>query len=125
MDRPNPSLVGTLVYLLIGPLGWGLHLTAIYSLTTLLCALATRGNPSLVGAVGPVILLATVVAGAVVALSALKPETPRRLLGVRTGAAHQSAFLDRAMRLLAVLSLIAIAWGGATVTIIGPCAQLR
>lgn len=127
MNRSSPvaSIVEILIYLLIGPLVWAAHLMVIYSTTTLICALGQRSNWGAAGTVSAVVIAATAVALAIVAVSTARPRQARSLLGVKNTSDSMTAFLDRAMRILGALSLVAIFWAGATVIVVTPCVQLR
>jgi hypothetical protein len=98
--------------MLLGPIVWALHLTAVYGAHALLCA---RGSAA---AGVPVIAVAT--------LAALAP------LGVafaalwRAGEAESTQrFQRRVAVLLIVLSAVGIVWAGATVMFVAACAPLR
>lgn len=117
------SMLGTFIYLLIGPIVWAFHLAAIYG-SQLLCAVSQSG---LFGTrlISSIVIAATVAALAPLAAAAWRPRAMARLLRVCTRSDKEIRFLDRVMRLLVTLAVAGIAWAGATALVIPPCAQLR
>jgi len=111
------SATGAIVAMLIGPIVWALHFLAIYGGHAMLCARAAAIDPSAVVAVATVIAIAILVAalrfrGAAARLLRAAPAAPR-------------SFQGRAMTLLALLSMLGIAWAGATVAALPACLILR
>jgi len=95
------ALIAMLV--LIGPILWAIHFTALYLTHTLVCISLTRDAPALI----PIIIgIATLLAAAPILLFLFWP----RLLGHWHG--DSGTFLRATLKLLLVLSLVAILWGG-------------
>lgn len=91
------------ILVLIGPILWAIHFTALYLTHTLVCVSLTRDAPVLI----PIIIgVATLFAAAPILLFLFWP----RLLGRLHG--DSGAFLRATLKLLLVLSLVAIVWGG-------------
>jgi hypothetical protein len=110
-------LMAQIVLLLVGPIVWALHLTAIYGAHAVLCA---RDIPADIGAA--VVMITTGVA--LLALLAGAGAAWPRLRGGDSGSATAS-FQASAMGLLALLSAMAIAGAGGTALIVPACAVLR
>lgn len=108
-----------MIYLLYGPILWGLHLFAIYGPQSLYC---TRG---LAGAVVPTITAATLAFGLLLLVAIVAPRPVARLLRADRWDAPQQGFLDRVMRLLSALSLFGVLAGGATILLLPACGGLR
>ena len=129
-DRDAPyamdfgSFTGTTAYLLLGPLVWSVHLLAIYAPQPTLCAALAAG--ALDGtAIRLFVLAATAVAVLILAVALWRPARIRRLLRAAGRGETELRFQDRVMRLLCLLSIVAIAWEGATALLLSPCLQLR
>ncbi|MCT7373986.1 hypothetical protein [Chelativorans salis] len=116
---PKPSTTGTIFYLLFGPLLWAGQLTVAYGGHTLACV---RGSsPELADAI-----VIVVTALALVALTGFLIWQDRcaRALGQPALPARDRA-TDSMARLLVVLSLPAVLWGGATVGLVAACVAGR
>ena len=106
------SFVLVTMILLVGPLLWALHFTALYLIHTLVCVGFAREAPALV----PVIILAaTLLAAAPMVLFLFWPRLLQRYHG------DVGSFLRTTLALLLVLSLAAIAWGGMSALLIPAC----
>lgn len=89
--------------LLLGPILWAIHFAALYLTHTLVCVSLQKDAPTLV----PVIIaVATLFAAAPIILFLLWPRLLRRWHG------DSGAFLRATLKLLLVLSLVAIVWAG-------------
>jgi len=101
------------LYLLLGPIIWLLHFTAIYATQSTLCALVWA-----VHLVPLAIVIATIFALVMLAVPAMR----RKDRGDR----HPSSqFISKAMRVLSLLSAVAIIWGCISALLLHPCASLR
>lgn len=115
----EPSTAGTLVFLMFGPLVWAGHLTLVYGGHTLVCL---RGG--MADAAGMYVLAVTVVAVLIVCSFIFQLERWARAMGLLTGE-DANRTTHRIARLLAILSLIAVLWSGATVGLVSACVQGR
>jgi hypothetical protein len=110
------SIVLLAVVVLVGPLLWALHFTALYLIHTLVCVSLARDAPTLV----PVIIaVATALAAAPVLLFLFWPRLLRRYHGRYQG--KVGPFLRATLGLLLILSLVAIAWGGMSALVVPAC----
>lgn len=117
-DHRSPSLTGTLLLLLAGPILWAVHLTIVYGVHTLACVGALQGMP--VDA-GTFILVAT---GAILAILMLL----LAVIWLRRPALFTHGdrlFHSRVMVSLVLLSAFGIAWAGSAAFILPQCQQLR
>lgn len=115
------STVGTLIYLLAGPLTWGLHFTVIYGAQSTLCAVG--GAPD--RAVALVMAIATITALALLAGIVARPDHVAAALGAGDWAPPVRLFQRRVMVLLAILSAFGIAGAGLAATFLPACAALH
>jgi hypothetical protein len=118
-DHPRPSAVGTIVYLILGPILWAVQLTVIYGGSTLLCV---TGVPP--GASTALVALTTAAAFIAGAGAMLFRATVARWFGVSPGAEGRST-LDALARLLDLLSLVAILWTGSAAVVLQACIVAR
>lgn len=117
-DRAPPSTLGTLVYILWGPIGWGGQLTLVYVGHTVFCALgATPLVDVLIG-------LATAFAMASIAPIILAPTWPGALVRLHPQDADAGSLMVIA-RWLAVLASLAVLWTGATLLLVDACMFAR
>ncbi len=109
--RGSSVLIAFIV--LIGPILWAVHFTALYLTHTLVCVSLSRDAPALI----PIIIgIATLLAAAPILLFLFWP----RLLGRWHG--DSGTFLRATLKLLLVLSLVAIVWGGISGFMVPGCA---
>lgn len=106
------SFVLIAMLVLIGPIIWAIHFTALYLTHTLVCVSLSRDAPALI----PIIIgVATLLAAAPILLFLFWP----RLLARLHGDSH--TFLRATLKLLLVLSLVAIVWGGISAFMVPAC----
>lgn len=122
----NRQGMGTLVFILIGPIIWAVHLTLIYGSQSSLCAFnlgedRAGGN----GVVIAIILAATAACMAIVGFSAVRAGFVHALIARAAPPAEQVGFIVAIMRILAGLSILAIFYGGLGAVILPACDQLR
>lgn len=124
MDDRHSSrqMIGTLAFLLTGPILWAADLTAIYGAQSSLCAFGAIGPNSigwLVIATSALLLLADIIALA----------RPRMVFHLLTGTSppdeSQWTFLAGVMRVLAGLSALTITYFALAAVLLRACAQLR
>ncbi len=123
--RREGSIVGTLVFLLFGPLVWALDLLVVYGGHASWCAAGDRlpGDPQVVV---PVLHWgATAAAGLILAVAIIWPAIPRALLRAMPSTSPEAGFADRVMQLLALLSLFGIFFVSLAQFLLPLCAQLR
>ncbi|MGK9167661.1 hypothetical protein KXR53_15255 [Inquilinus limosus] len=119
MGRREPSTIGTLVFLMWGLVVWGLQLTAIYVGHAWLCAL---GAPADATALLAVVL--TILAVAAILPVAWSPSRPAALAGLKEPAGDLRHLMAIA-RVVALLSIVAAIWTGATAIFIKACELAR
>jgi hypothetical protein len=112
----------TLFGVLFGPIVWAAHLTLIYGLQSVACALASP-SPALLGLDPVQLAIAALTAAALLAIAA-HSAVARQPAG-NTGEEELAAFLDGAMLLLALLSAFGITGQGGAALIIPACPPLR
>lgn len=112
------SSVGTLVYLTIGPILWGLHLFTVYGLQPVLCSRSAPANTTFV-AITTVVLLGLLLA------VMLWPHAVARLLHARAASRASRRFHRRVVRWAGLLSAAGIVWAGAAALIVPACQGLR
>ncbi|GLQ55343.1 hypothetical protein [Devosia nitrariae] len=122
----NRQMIGTLIFILIGPILWALQLTLIYGAQSSLCAFEVG-----IGANGGNVLAAGTVIGASVLCMALAvaafvmPGASYRLITGASSPDDQWPFLTSVMRILAGLSLLAMLYAALGAVLLPACAQLR
>lgn len=122
----NRRMIGTLVFMLIGPILWALQLMLTYGAQSSLCAFAAG---STTGGSNPAASW-TVIAltGACMILAATAMLIPSRSYRLVTGAEpppEQRNFLVWTMRALTALSLLAMLYAGLGAAFLPACAQVR
>lgn len=114
-------MIGTLVFLIFGPILWALDLTMIYGAQSSLCAFEALPQSAIALLIGGVTLgLIFVVAWAL-----LRPDP---FFGALTGATppdEQWPFLVAVMRGLAGLSLLAMVYFASAILLMPTCPALR
>ncbi|WP_338721248.1 hypothetical protein [Devosia sp. XK-2] len=121
-DRTSSrQMIGTLVFLIFGPVLWAANLTVIYGAQSSLCAFGALPPAAIALLIGAATL--ALVAAAILAL--IWPAGLfHRLTGV-SAPAEQWPFLSGVMRLLAGLSVLAMIYFGAAILVMPTCAPLR
>jgi hypothetical protein len=119
VGRPNSNLNrplwGALFNLLVGPLVWALHLTVVYVAHAILCA---RGYSAFIP---PLVVAAATIAALAVLICCL-----RQLRGAAPGdATPEHRFRSGVSMALIGLSIVGIAWAGATIVFVPGCLTLR
>jgi hypothetical protein len=104
------TLISILV--LIGPIIWAIHFIALNLTHSLVCVSLSRDAPTLI----PIIIgLATLLAAAPILLFLLWPRLLARWHG------DSGAFLRATLKLLLVLSLVAVVWSGMSAFMMPAC----
>ena len=114
----------TLLFLLFGPIAWAAHHIVMYASHTLVCSLGLFGSRNLDSQ--PMRLISVFATAAALALCAaplLAPGVLGRMLGIQQGGDWR--FYRNAATLLAVLSIVGVAWNGTMAFIIPACLPLR
>ncbi|KUO56395.1 MAG: hypothetical protein APF80_13680 [Alphaproteobacteria bacterium BRH_c36] len=124
---PRPgSTIGTIVYILLGPIVWAAHFTALYFGQSVICQITESGRLELMS---PAIILgiwvATAIAASVLAMALHSPARFEVLLGTDVWQADQRGFHRQTMAVLAGLSLFAILAAASSTLLIDTCAVLR
>lgn len=117
------GIVGTILFMLFGPIVWAVHLGVSYALHAALCAaddrlpLSPSDLPWLLGG-------ATAIAALALAAALAIPGTVRTTLrAVNEG--EQAAFATTVMRILSLLSLFGVAYFGLAMLVVPVCLPLR
>lgn len=121
--EPRPA-VRTLIYVLFGPIVWAVHLTIIYGLQSVACALTTtsRGGTSM-DAVQLAIVSATI--AAVLALGAGWRWLANPGGAMSEGTEDRNHFLEGVMQFLVGLSVLGVLGAGAAAMMLPSCPALR
>jgi hypothetical protein len=117
--------IGTLTFILIGPLLWAAHLTAIYGSQSSLCAFdvgVSAGDSNTL--VSVLVVVVTLVCIGFLAVAIWRPQP---ILGwLAPGEPPiDLAFLTWVMRALSCLAALAILYAGTASILLPACAQLR
>lgn len=122
----NRQMIGTLIFILIGPILWAVQLTLIYGAQSSLCAfgVGVGANGSNALAAGTVIAT-TVVCMGLAALALIRPDGSYELITGTHPPGEQRRFLVGVLRALGGLSLLAMLYAGLGAALLPACAQLR
>jgi hypothetical protein len=114
------SPVGTVFYILIGPIVWAAHFSVLYFIQSMLCAHGTaeRSVPIVIGA-------ATLVAILPLAAAPLLRHKTAGLFRASGWGAESHAFHGRLMTGLAILSVAGVIWAAVPALLIDSCMPLR
>lgn len=123
--RSNRQDMGTLIFILLGPIVWAIHLTLIYGSQSSLCAFNAGESAAGRNVVVGIILAATVLCIAATGYSAARPGFVHALVARATLPAEQAGFIVAVMRLLAGLSILAMLYAGLGAVMLPACEQLR
>ncbi|MGE0701058.1 MAG: hypothetical protein AB7O57_18325 [Hyphomicrobiaceae bacterium] len=115
------STVGTLAFMLVGPLIWAAHFTFAYGYQSVACAIGDR-YPVLQDNIVLPLVLATLLAAALLVFSLVLHPALETLARAASWQPPQIAFQRRVMLSLAVLSLFGVVAGGTAVLVLPPCA---
>ncbi|SFO36145.1 hypothetical protein [Nitrosospira briensis] len=121
----NHQGIGTLIFILVGPIVWTLHLILIYGSQSSICAFNLSADRSEENAVVAIVLVATIVCVAVVGFSAVRVRFVHALIARGDPPADQMGFIVTIMRILAGLSILAMFYAGLGAVILPACDQLR
>jgi hypothetical protein len=122
----NRQGIGTLIFILVGPIVWTLHLILIYGSQSSLCAFNLSADKSGENAtVVAIVLVATIVCVAAVGFSAIRVSFVHTLIARADPPAEQMGFIVTIMRILAGLSILAMFYAGLGAVILPACEQLR
>jgi hypothetical protein len=117
------SVVGTILFILFGPIVWAAHLGVSYAAHAALCAAGNR-LPLGPNALPWVLGAATIVAVLLIAVALLSPNVVRTPVGaVRQG--EDATFATAVMRTLGLLSLTGVGYFGLTMLLLPLCLPLR
>ena len=120
------STVGTMAYILAGPLVWALHFTVLYAVQSSACVLAATGRLASTSPwVGTTIVVATLIACAILLAAMAAPVRFRRLTRSDAWALETLRFQTGVMRVLAALSLFAVVAAALTLLMLPTCLPLR
>lgn len=123
--RERSSVAGTILFLLAAPILWSLHLLLIYGPQSSLCAFATAEFGYVSAKISWIVIGVTFVVLALLSTLFLRMHQVAALLRVRTGELLEAEFAISVARYLTVLSLLGVAWAGATALLLDACSQLR
>ena len=114
MRAHEPSTLGTLAFILWGLIAWGLQFTTVYIGHTLLCAL---GAPP--GMTDAAVAVLTAIAVIAILPVAAAPARAAALVGLKPD--EDTLHLIVIARAVALLSIVAALWTGATAIFIQAC----
>lgn len=121
-DRNSPRrMIGTLIFLIVGPILWAVDLTAIYGAQSSLCAFGGLPNPAIAFVVGAISVALTILA----IYCLLSPARVFRFLTGSPPPTDQWSFLRDAMRALAALSALAMLYFAAAALFLPGCSPMR
>ena len=124
MSAGTAPTIGTVLFVLFGPIVWAGHLLVTYGGHASLCAFGVTSIgrlPTL-----PVLLWsATAAALALLAGGLLWPSGVRRLLRVESSLETENRWLEGLMRLLTGQSLLGVAYAGVAILLVPNCLPLR
>lgn len=126
VPKDRGSMSGTVLFLLVGPLVWALHFAVCYAAQSLLCTLGlTQAVLWDLDATKLFVVAATLLAAGSLAVALMARGSVARMLCVVEPEEHQRSFHRGVMFWAASLSIVAVAWTGATIFIVDSCGQLR
>ena len=117
--KDQASAIGTLAYMLFGPILWGLQLTIIYAGHTLMCAVDLPGS-----LVRIMVLAVTAVIALVLLAFLLGQGSAARFFGLPEHSAGRRTY-DSVSRTMGILATVAIIWAGGTALVVASCVQAR
>jgi hypothetical protein len=122
--RREGSIVGTLIFILFGPIVWALHLMATYAGHASLCDVGA-GRPDLLAPLPVVLAAATMVAALLLGTAVVRPGLVRSVLRAVPASSPEAGFATRVMQWLVLLSLFGVTFSGLAMLILPLCQQLR
>ncbi|MDN5751791.1 MAG: hypothetical protein L0H15_00730 [Nitrosospira sp.] len=122
----NRQGIGTLLFILTGPIVWAAHLALIYSSQSSLCSFDPgEGGAGGRDAIAAIILAVTAVGVAAVGSSAFRARSAHGLTARADLPAETITFIVTIMRVLAALSILAMLYAGLGVVFLPACDSLR
>jgi hypothetical protein len=112
-------VIGTLAYILFGPIMWALQLGIVYGGHTVIC---TSGAPA--GFAQIIVLAITAFAALTLLAFLLGQRHAARFFGLLEETAGRRTY-DSLSRIIGILSMIAIIWAGGTALLVTACVQGR
>lgn len=119
------STVGTILFMLLGPIVWAAQFTALYFSQSVLCQIGTVKADAIGDTINLAIWLVTVAAASLIAAALLVPTRFEALLGADAWQTEQRDFHRRTMAVLSIMALLAIAAGASGTMLIDECGALR
>lgn len=118
--------IGTLVFILVGPIIWAVHLTLVYGSQSSLCAFnLVEDRSGGTDAIVYIILAATALFIAAAGFGAVRASFVYTLIAGTDPPLEQIGFIIATMRILAGLSILAMLYVGLSAVILPACDQLR
>ncbi len=115
------QMIGTLVFLIFGPICWALQLTTVYGMQSALCAFQTVSTPT----VSVLVVTLTAVIAGLAGAGLVRPGLVYRILTGVQPHSEQWPFLVFVMRSLTALSILAMAYSGTGALMLSSCCGLR
>ena len=115
------QMIGTLVFLIFGPICWALQLTTVYGMQSALCAFQAVSMTT----VTVLVVALTIVIAGLAGAGMVRPGLVYRVFtGVQPNS-EQWPFLVFVMRSLTALSILAMAYAGTGALMLAACGALR
>jgi hypothetical protein len=121
----NRQGIGTLIFILVGPIVWAVHLILVYGSQSSLCAFNLSEDRGENSAVVAIILLVTAMSIAVVGFSAVRANFIHALITRGIPPTEQVEFIVTIMRVLSGLSILAMFYAGLSAVFLPACHPLR
>lgn len=119
--KSSRQMIGTLVFILVGPILWAVHLTVTYGAQSSLCAFDAASETFITA----MIIGSAAVFIGLTALAMLKERSCFALLAGTSPPDEQWPFLKTLMKLLGALSVLGMIYFSIASLILPACAQLR
>jgi hypothetical protein len=116
----EPPVASAILFLLTGPILWAGHLTLVYALQSVTCAIGAFQSAATI--IPAFVASATLVAAMLILVAIW---LPGRLTRYRSGRGESQTFLNSVARLLSILSLTGVLWTGSAAFALEACSQLR
>ncbi len=125
-EQRRGSTLGTILYVLIGPIVWALHFTVLYAVHGFSCGLASDGRIApMPVAILMAVWIATIAAIGLLGAALLAPERMALQLKTDVWSVPQRRFHRQTMSVLCLLSVVAILFAGASTLFVDVCALVR